>query len=213
MKIKWLAHAAFLITADDGTRIVTDPYETSQGLRYGEINEAADIVTVSHEHGDHNNVKAVKGKPQVVRGDAEVKGIKFRAIPTAHDDKSGGERGKNTVFCFQVDGIKVCHAGDLGHVLSEAQVSAIGAVDVLLVPVGGFFTIDAATATKVAGQVKAKVIIPMHFKTEKCVFPIQDASGFLAGKANVTRVAGSQIELTRATLPASPQIMLLRPSL
>jgi L-ascorbate metabolism protein UlaG (beta-lactamase superfamily) len=213
MKIKWLAHAAFLITAGDGTRIITDPYETSEGLRYGQINEAADIVTVSHEHGDHNNTKAVKGSPQVVRGDAEVKGIKIRAIATAHDDKSGGERGQNTVFCFEIDGIGVCHAGDLGHVLSDKQVAAIGAVDVLMVPVGGFFTIDASAATRVCEQLKPKVIIPMHFKTEKLAFPIQDAEGFLKGKANVTRAAGSEIELTRDTLPASPQIMVLKPAL
>ncbi len=213
MKIKWLAHAAFLITADDGTRIITDPYETSQGLRYGEINEAADIVTVSHEHGDHNNVKAIKGNPPVVKTDAEVKGIKIRAVATAHDDKSGGERGQNTIFCFEIDGIKLCHAGDLGHVLSDAQVAAIGAVDVLMVPVGGFFTIDASAATRVCDQLKPKVIIPMHFKTEKLTLPIQDAEGFLKGKANVTRAAGSEIELTRNTLPASPQIIVLQPSL
>jgi len=213
MKIKWLAHAAFLITAGDGTRIITDPYETSESLRYGEITEAADIVTVSHEHGDHNNVGAVKGNPQVVKGDAEAKGIKIRAVATAHDDKSGGERGPNTIFCFEIDGIRVCHAGDLGHLLSAKQVAAIGPVDVLMVPVGGFFTIDASAATKVCQQLNPKVIIPMHFKTEKLAFPIQDAEGFLEGKDNVTRAAGSEIELTKDTLPASPQIILLQPSL
>ncbi len=213
MKIKWLAHAAFLITAGDGTRIITDPYETSEGLRYGEITEAADIVTVSHEHGDHNNVAAVKGNPQVVKGDAEAKGIKIRAVATAHDDKSGGERGPNTIFCFEIDGIRVCHAGDLGHLLSAKQVAAIGPVDVLMVPVGGFFTIDASAATKVCQQLNPKVIVPMHFKTEKHSFPIQDAEGFLKGKDNVTRAAGSEIELTKDTLPASPQIILLKPSL
>jgi len=213
MKIKWLAHAAFLITAGDGTRIITDPYETSESLRYGEITEAADIVTVSHEHGDHNNVGAVKGNPQVVKGDAETKGIKIRAVATAHDDKSGGERGPNTIFCFEIDGIRVCHAGDLGHLLSAKQVAAIGPVDVLMVPVGGFFTIDASAATKVCQQLNPKVIVPMHFKTEKLAFPIQDAEGFLKGKDNVTRAAGSEIELTKDTLPASPQIILLQPSL
>jgi len=213
MKIKWLAHAAFLITAGDGTRIITDPYETSESLRYGEITEAADIVTVSHEHGDHNNVGAVKGNPQVVKGDAEAKGIKIRAVATAHDDKSGGERGPNTIFCFEIDGIRVCHAGDLGHLLSAKQVAAIGPVDVLMVPVGGFFTIDASAATKVCQQLNPKVIVPMHFKTEKLAFPIQDAEGFLKGKDNVTRAAGSEIELTKDTLPASPQIILLKPSL
>ncbi|HJX13838.1 MAG TPA: MBL fold metallo-hydrolase, partial [Dehalococcoidales bacterium] len=86
MKIKWLAHAAFLITAADGTRIITDPYQTMDALRHGEIKESADIVTTSHDHHDHNNVAAVGGEPQVVRGAATVKGIKIRAVPTTHDD-------------------------------------------------------------------------------------------------------------------------------
>lgn len=213
MKIKHLAHAAFLITTASGIRIITDPYETSGGLRHGEINESADIVTTSHEHGDHNNVKAVGGNPQVVKESAETKGIKIKAVVTAHDDKGGGERGKNTVFCFEIDGMNVCHAGDLGHMLTDPQANAIGPVDVLMVPVGGFFTIDAATADKVGDKLKAKVIIPMHYNTEKMSFPIKGVEAFLEGKNNVTREGVSEIELTADSLPASPQVIVLEPSL
>jgi L-ascorbate metabolism protein UlaG (beta-lactamase superfamily) len=213
MKLKWLAHAAFLITADDGTRIITDPYATSEGLKYGEINESADIVTVSHEHGDHNNVAAVRGNPQVVKDTAEVKGITFKTVPTAHDDKGGTERGKNIIFCFQVDGIKVCHMGDLGHLLTDNQVVEVGKVHVLLIPVGGSFTIDAKTAGMVVEQVRARVIIPMHYKTDKISYPISGVEEFLRDKDNVTRLDTSEVEFTRAELPSSPQIMVLRPSL
>lgn len=213
MKIKYLAHAAFLITSDAGVRIVTDPYATSPGIKHGEIKETADIVTVSHEHGDHNNTGAVRGNPKVVRGGGEVKGIKIRAIPAAHDDKGGSQRGKNTIFCFEVDGVNICHAGDLGHTLSEEQVKAIGKVDVLMIPVGGFFTIDAKTATKVGEQLKPRIIIPMHYKTEKLEFPITGADEFTKGKSNVTKVNGSEIDLKAGALPAPTQIMVLKQSL
>jgi len=213
MKIKYLAHAAFLITSDAGTRIVTDPYETSDALKHGVIKETADILTVSHEHGDHNNIAAVQGNPKVVRGTSEVKGIKIKAVPAAHDNKGGSQRGKNTVFCFEVDGINICHAGDLGHVLTAEQVKAIGKVDVLMIPVGGFFTIDAKTAAKVCDQLKPKVIIPMHYKTDKINFPIASADEFLKGKSNVTRVNGSEIELKAGKLPTSAQIMVLKQAL
>jgi L-ascorbate metabolism protein UlaG (beta-lactamase superfamily) len=213
MKIKYLAHASFLITSGSGVKIVTDPYTTSPGIKHGEIKETADIVTVSHEHGDHNNVSAVKGNPKAVRASAEVKGIKFKAVPAAHDDRGGSQRGRNTIFCFKVDGINVCHCGDLGHTLSEEQVKAIGKVDVLMIPVGGFFTIDANTATRVGEQLKPKVIIPMHYKTEKLDFPIAGTDEFTRGKSNVTHINGSEIELEAGSLPAATQIMVLRPSL
>jgi len=213
MKIKYLAHSAFLITSNAGTRIITDPYETSSGLKHGAIQETADIVTVSHEHGDHNNAAAVRDNPKAVRASTDVKGIKIKAVPAAHDNSGGSQRGKNTIFCFEVDGINVCHAGDLGHALSEEQVKAIGRVDVLMIPVGGFFTIDAKTATKVGEQLKPKVIIPMHYKTEKLDFPITGVDDFLKGKSNVTRSNDSEIEIKARQLPASAQIIVLKPSL
>jgi L-ascorbate metabolism protein UlaG (beta-lactamase superfamily) len=172
MKVKWLGHSSFLITADNGTKIITDPYTTNERLKYGDIKESADVVVVSHEHGDHNNVAAVKGKPQVVRGTGtkEVKNIKFEGVATYHDDSGGKQRGSNTVTCFLVDGVRVCHSGDLGHPLFDKEIKQIGKVDVLLLPVGGFFTIHAKVATEVVLKLGPKVVIPMHFKNEKCDF-------------------------------------------
>lgn len=213
MKIKWLGHAAFLITSDTGTRIITDPYLPTDELRYGEINEAADIVTVSHDHFDHNNVAAVKGKPEVVRVTTEVKGIKFRGISTCHDESQGEQRGKNTIFCFELDGIKICHLGDLGHLLTDKQVLEIGKVAMLLIPVGGFYTIGASIVSQVCNRLKPMVIIPMHFKTDRCHLPIATVEEFLKGKTGVTRPDSSEVEFKRGELPANTRIVILKPAL
>lgn len=213
MKIKYLAHAALLITSEKGVKIVTDPYHTGHGFKYGAIEETADIVTVSHEHGDHNNADAIKGNPQVMRTSGTVKGIVIKAVITAHDDINGSQRGKNTVFCLNVDGVNICHLGDLGHELSVAQLKEIGPVDVLIIPVGGFFTIDAATATKVAAQIKPRIIIPIHYKTDKSDIPIKGVDEFLKGKSNVLQTGKSEIEVKAGSLPATTQIIVLAPSL
>jgi len=213
MKIKWLGHASFVITSDTGTKIITDPYITGGDLSYGQIKESADIVTVSHDHADHNNVAAVQGSPKVVRGTVEVKGIKFKGIPTYHDDAGGRQRGKNTIFCFEVDGIRVCHLGDLGHRLNDSQVAELGEIDVLLIPVGGFFTIDAKLAGQLCDRLKPKVIIPMHYKNDRCAFPIAGVDEFLRGKKEVSRLDASQAEFKPGELPATTQIIVLKPAL
>ena len=213
MKIKWLGHASFMITSETGIKIITDPYASGESLRYGEIKESADIVTVSHEHGDHNNVAAVKGNPEVVRGTAKVKEVEVKGIPTYHDNVGGNQRGKNTIFCFEVDGIRVCHLGDLGHQLSDKQVAEIGRVDILLVPVGGFYTIDANVATVVCNQLTPKVIIPMHYATDKCRFPIASVDEFLRGQGNIGRPDASEVEFKKGELPAGTQIIVLKSAL
>jgi L-ascorbate metabolism protein UlaG (beta-lactamase superfamily) len=213
MKIKWLGHAAFLIASDSGTRIITDPYKPANDLKYGEIKESADIVTVSHEHTDHNNAAAVQGSPQVTRKTTEAKGIKFKGIPSYHDDAGGSKRGNNTIFCFEIDGVNVCHAGDLGHTLSDKQMAELGKIDVLLIPVGGFYTIDAKAASQVCDQIKPQVIIPMHYKTDKIDFPIVGVEEFLQGKNNVTRLDSSEVEIKAGEMSANTQIMVLKPAL
>ncbi len=215
MNIKWLGHACFLITSEVGTSIITDPYATKEDLTYGEITESADIVTVSHEHGDHNNVAAVQGKPELVRGIGtfKVKGIEFQGVPSYHDRAGGSQRGSNTMFCIEVDGIRVCHLGDLGHQLSDKQVAELGSIDILLIPVGGYFTIDAKVATQVGNRLKPKVIIPMHYKTDKCAFPIAGVDDFLKGKERVTQLQPSERNFKLEELPASTQIIVLKSAL
>jgi len=151
----------------------------------------------------------------VVRGDGikTAQGIQFKGIAAYHDASQGEQRGPNTIFCFTVDDIKLCHLGDLGHVLSPGQIAEIGAVDILFIPVGGFYTIDASIASRVCDKLKPKVVIPMHFKTPKCAYPIAGVEGFLKGKKNVRRVGDSEVEFERGKLPAATEIVLLQPAL
>lgn len=215
MKIKYLGHSAFVLTSDTGLKIVTDPYETSPSLTYGEITESADVVTVSHGHLDHSNVAAVKGNPEVVRrvGSSTAKGMEFKGIAGYHDDAGGRMKGNNVMFCFELDGIKVCHLGDLGHRLDDKQLAEMGRVDIVLIPVGGFFTIDARTATEVCDQLKPRVIIPMHYRTEKSFPETSGVDEFIKGKDNVTRQDSSEAEFKADKLPDSTQIMVLEPAL
>lgn|GEM_PF-38251 len=213
MKIKWLGHSAFLITGNDGTRVITDPYGQYNGLNYAPISESAEIEIVSHQHGDHCGGN-VGGNPQVIdkTGNTTASGIEFKGIASYHDQSGGTERGDNIIFCFTIDGIKTCHLGDLGHLLSDEQVQEIGEVDILLIPVGGFFTIDASEATQICDQIKPKVIIPMHVSNNKCTFPIARVDDFLQGKSNVERVDGSEKEFTKAELPDETKIVVLEPA-
>ncbi|NWF91330.1 MAG: MBL fold metallo-hydrolase [Syntrophaceae bacterium] len=218
MKIKWYGHAAFLITTDQGVKIITDPYESGAyggQLAYGKIKDQADIVLTSHDHADHNDTKSLAGSPQIVKGsgDKTVKGISFKGISVYHDASKGSERGRNTIFTFSVDGIRICHLGDLGHILSQKELEEIGPVDLLLIPVGGYFTIDSKEATKVVEQVKPKVVIPMHFKTAKCGFPIAPVEDFLKGKSNLKRPKTSEIALDKASLPQQTEIIVLEHAL
>jgi len=215
MKIKWLGHACFLITSGGGLRVITDPYAVGEGISYSPIKETADVVVVSHDHGDHNNVSVVQGKPEVVQGSGTktAKGIRFKGVATSHDASQGQQRGLNTVFCFTIDDLTLCHLGDLGHVLSPGQVTEIGAVDILFVPVGGFFTIDAIVASQVCDQLKPRLAIPMHFKTPRCAYPIAGVEDFLKGKKAVRKVVGSEVEFEREHLPTATEIVLLQPAL
>jgi L-ascorbate metabolism protein UlaG (beta-lactamase superfamily) len=214
MKLKWLGHSCFLITSETGLKIITDPYGTVQGVNYEPVKETADIVTVSHDHFDHNAVSSVAGKPELVKniGAKNVKGIQFKGIATYHDEAGGKQRGANTILCFSVDGIKICHLGDLGHPLNSGQLKEIGDVDLLLIPVGGYFTIDARVATQICNDLKPRVIVPMHYKTAKLDFPVAGVDDFLKGKGNVKRLDRNEIELKAETLPGESEILVLKPA-
>ena len=157
MKIQYLGHASFLITTNAGTRIVTDPFDPAlypDTLTYKAFNEPADIVTISHDHKDHSAAHVVKNSPLIIRGGGKFVAceVEFLGVETYHDDSRGSKRGKNTAFVISVDGLKIVHLGDLGHILTADQAAEIGAVDITLIPVGGFYTIDACQAAKVAAQ-------------------------------------------------------------
>jgi L-ascorbate metabolism protein UlaG (beta-lactamase superfamily) len=218
MKIKWYGHAAFLITSDQGVKIITDPYESGAyggQLSYGKIKDQADIALTSHDHADHNDTKSLPGSPQIIKGSGSktAKEISFKGVSTYHDPSKGSERGANTIFTFTVDGMRVCHLGDLGHILSEKELLEIGSVDILFIPVGGYFTIDSKEATRVAEQIQPKVLIPMHFKTEKCGFPIAPVEDFLKGKPAPKRPKSSEVTFDKTSLPQKMEILVLEHAL
>jgi len=212
MKIRWNGHSSFTITAADGTTIVTDPYQPGAfggGIGYRQIDVQPDIVTISHEHDDHNYLDGFSGDFAVLRQTGRAKGIAFTAVDTFHDESGGSKRGTNRIFAFTVDGVRLCHLGDLGHLLTDEQIAAIGKVDVLFVPVGGFYTIDAHQATDAMRRLDPRVVIPMHFKTDKCGFPITPVSTFTNGKDRVQMLDAVEIELTADALPGTTEIFVL----
>jgi len=218
MKIKWYGHAAFKITTDNGVRIIIDPYKSGAfggALSYGKITDEADIVLTSHDHDDHNYTGDITGKFIQIKkpGSHNVKDIKIKAIPTYHDSSKGKERGDNLVFVIEADGLNLAHMGDLGHELEKGTINQIGKVDVLLLPVGGFYTIDANEAAKVMNDIKPAVIIPMHFKTEKCDFPIAKVDAFTANKPGVKKTRTSEIEINKTGLPVKPEIIIMESAL
>ena len=214
MKIKWYGHSSFLITSNDGTKIITDPYEPQcydGAIAYGAINDIADIAASSHDHADHGYIKGLKGSPEVVtkEGEIRIKGVTIKGMKAYHDEEKGSQRGAIVIFKFLVDGISICHLGDLGEMLSDEQIRELKPVDILLIPIGGLFTIDSKAATNLIEMINPRIIIPMHYKTEKCGFPLAGVDDFLKGKKNIKKTGTSEIELAKTSLPAQPEIVVL----
>lgn len=170
MDITYLGHSSFKLKGKTGI-VITDPFEKSIGFSLPAA--TADIVTISHQHGDHNHVQAVKPsgareKPFIVEaaGEYEISGVSIFGYPSFHDDASGKERGKNIVFAIIIDGVTIVHLGDLGHTLPDSFIEKLGNVDVLLCPVGGTYTIGSKEAVNLIQEIEPSYIIPMHYKTD-----------------------------------------------
>jgi len=210
MKIKWLGHSSFLIESERGIQIITDPFDETLGYKLPRIK--ANIVTVSHEHFDHNYVRGVKGRPVVFKGlvSRESHKMEFRGISSYHDSVYGRQRGLNTIFVIKADGLNLCHLGDLGHVLDSDKLTEIGRIDILFVPVGGFYTIDSSQATQIIEEIKPKIVIPMHYKTEAIKFSIDPVEVFLSDKDNVQELESNEFEIREDALPKNTQIYVLQ---
>lgn len=182
MIISCIGHAEFLIELENGMRIVTDPYDASCG--YPVLTLTADAALVSHGHHDHNAVGSLTGLQQVIdrAGTYDLgDGVRVTAVEADHDEAGGTKRGKTLLFCLEAEGLRVMHLGDLGHVPTQAQLDALGKADVLMIPVGGFYTIDAPTAVKVAGLLGARVVLPMHYRTDaNADWPIAGVEAYTA---------------------------------
>jgi L-ascorbate metabolism protein UlaG (beta-lactamase superfamily) len=214
MQISWLGHSCFLLISDKGTRIVTDPFDArayAGQLRYKPIDVAADVVTISHmSHGDHNFADAVKGHKLMKTKAKETtfEDVRIFGVASHHDRSHGAERGENTIFVFNIDDIAVAHLGDLGHVIGEAQTRAMGPIDVVLCPVGGTYTIDANEADETIAKLYPKIVIPMHYKTPHCSFPIDGIETFTVGRPNVKKMPWF-VTIDKATLPKETEIWVM----
>ncbi|MDQ1279272.1 MAG: hypothetical protein QG670_532 [Thermoproteota archaeon] len=206
--VKWWGHACFEVR--DSVIVVTDPHDGKSVGGMPVPHVKADIILVSHGHEDHASGKnfVTKSDSKILdkAGTNEVKGVKVKGVATFHDDAGGKKRGNNIVFVFEVDGIRFAHLGDLGHVLLDREAEEIKPIDVLMIPVGGYYTIDAVTATVVAGKLNPKIIIPMHYKVKGLDFPISDVEPFLKGKNNIKRLRKSEVTYSKMELPAKTEI-------
>ncbi len=207
MDISWLGHSCFRIKGSQVT-IITDPYSPDLGYSLGK--STARIVTVSHQHPGHSYVQGIGGGPWVVSGpgEVEISGVLIIGVATFHDQERGGERGKNTVYVMEVDEVSVCHLGDLGHTLTAEQVEEIGNVDVLLVPVGGLSSINAAMAAEVVRQLEPKIVVPMHYKTPALDWELDSVERFLKEMGIAQLSPQPKLTVTRSSLPTSPQVFL-----
>jgi L-ascorbate metabolism protein UlaG (beta-lactamase superfamily) len=211
LRFRWLGHACFELVFDNGTVIVTDPFDASVGYPLPEVRALG--VTVSHDHFDHNYVEAIQGNPEVIKGPGThlVGGIKITGIDSFHDQNEGKDRGDNTIFLFDDGKMRVAHLGDLGHELDQTRLELLGAIDVLLIPVGGFYTTGPQEAANIIEKLNPRVVIPMHFKTEAIDFPIAPVEEFLAAMGTCgRRVQSNWIELEAADLEDETKIYVLK---
>jgi L-ascorbate metabolism protein UlaG (beta-lactamase superfamily) len=209
IEITWLGHSCFRIKGKEAT-VLTDPYDESIGYSLGE--PKANIVTSSHPHPGHGFTSGVGGEPRIVRGpgEYEIAGIFITGIGTFHDSTKGSERGKNTVYLIEMDDMRLCHLGDLGHPLTAEQAEDIDGVDVMLVPVGGLSTIDAAAAVETVRLLQPRIVIPMHFQTEVLHVQLAPVDRFLREmgmKAGLS--AQPRFSITKAGLSEETQVVVL----
>jgi L-ascorbate metabolism protein UlaG (beta-lactamase superfamily) len=188
--------------------LVTDPFGAELGYPTTEL--SGDIVTLSHLHPGHNNAEGVANEPRVVRGpgEYEIRDIFIIGMGTYHDASQGQERGKNTVYLIEMDDIKVCHLGDLGHALSPQQVEELGNVDVVMIPVGGVSTIDAKAARELVLLLSAKLVIPMHYQTEVST-SLEPVALFLKEMGIAEAIPQPKLVVTRPSMPSELQVALL----
>jgi L-ascorbate metabolism protein UlaG (beta-lactamase superfamily) len=225
MRLRWFGQSAFLL--EGSKRVLVDPFGemterlAARGMRFRHpavTGVAADLVLVTHEHGDHNGIDGVEGSPVVLRSTAGTLDSpvgEVVAIASEHDDRAGVQRGPNTIFRFALDGLTVCHLGDLGQrALRPEQQEEIGPVDLLFVPVGGGPTIGGAEAVAVVRTIAPRIVVPMHYGSEAIDF-LEPPDAFLdALDAPVERIDSSEADLDRvAGTREAPVVLLLAPPL
>lgn len=204
MIITWLGQSAFKLQdkiSSDGITVVTDPYGKETGLKMPSFE--ADIVTISHDHADHNNVDALRGNPFVIdcAGEYDTKGILIEGIDSYHDDEEGKLRGGNIIYRIEIDDISIVHLGDLGHVLTNEQLEKLVGTDILMIPVGGKFTLDAKKAVEVISQIEPRIVIPMHYKIDGLAYEDFDSIEKFIKELGIEPSREEKLKITKKDLP------------
>ena len=207
MEITWYGRACFRLRGREAT-VITDPCPPSTGFVAGKHD--VDLLTMSHAHADHSYTRSITAGLTLTRpGEYEFHDLLVSGVRTFHDGSGGSERGENIVLTIEVDGVHVCHLGDLGHLLSEEQITEIGPVDVLLVPVGGNFTISPSEAGEVVSQISPKLVIPMHYAVNGASTDLQGPEKFLNEMAVTEPLRQPKAQITPTSLPDEVQVVLL----
>ncbi|MCB2297626.1 MBL fold metallo-hydrolase [Clostridium tagluense] len=193
MEITWLGHSCFLLQDSKGRKLLTDPFDTTLG--YEIYKGSPDIVTISHNHFDHNYTKELNGNYKIIDkiGVFYICDIPINGTPSYHDKDKGSKRGDNIIFTFKMDDYTLCHLGDLGHSLSNDDIDAIGSVDILFIPVGGNYTLDGKEAAEVTKKINPKIVIPMHYKTSLVSFPLDGVETFLMHMKNASKIDSNNL--------------------
>ena len=203
MIITWIGHSCFKIqdkVGPDGVTLVTDPFEKSIGLK--PPNFEAQIVTISHDHYDHNNTKSLRGDPFAINsaGEYDIRGVSIQGVEAYHDEQGGKAKGVNIMYRMEVDGISITHLGDLGHALDNKQLEVLVGTDILLIPVGGKYTIDAKKAVEVVSQIEPRIVIPMHYKTKGLKLDLAGVDKFIK-EMGVKPTEEEKLKISKKDLP------------
>lgn len=211
MYITWLGHSSFKIqdkVGPDGVTLVTDPYSPEIGLKLP--NFETDIITISHDHPDHNNSKGLRGTPYIIKnaGEYDIKGIAIHGIESYYDNQQGKDRGINVIYRIDVDDISIAHLGDLGHILDNKQLEVLSGIDILLIPVGGKYTIDAKKAVEVVAQIEPRLVIPMHYKIPGLKVDLDSVDKFIK-EIGIKPREEEKLKLSKKDLPAEDMDLVL----
>lgn len=213
MDIYWGGQALFKLKGKTST-VIIDPFSLETGLKLPKDLQA-DSCLITHSHPDHNNPSALTGDPVVISGpgEYEVKGVAVTGVASFHDASSGSERGKNTIYHIYMDGLNIVHLGDLGQPeLTEEQVDEIGITDVLLIPVGGVYTITAKEAPSIISQLEPRIVIPMHYKIDGLKYELEGVENFLKEMGAENVVPAPKLSITKDKLPEETQVVVLSKS-
>lgn len=210
MKLQWFGHSFFMVTSENEKKVVFDPFDETVGYPIPDL--AANVVCVSHSHSDHNNVRIIGGKPEIIQqaGLYVRDGYRIRGFISYHDRKLGKERGGNLVYRLEMDGMTVIHTGDLGMLPGNDEIEAWKPLDILMVPVGGIYTINGQDAQNLIELLHPKIVIPMHYRTHFIHFELYPVEDFSRHYSNVKAIPGAKVDIVQEDLPKSTEIWVFQ---